>query len=80
MKYEKQDNKLKVTRPERVIEGEVKEYNLNYLKNQEQAILAQIERRTARLQVDLDEVREMITEAEKLGVKEEIYENKLTRE
>jgi len=77
MKYTKQDNKLVVEAPERVIPGETKGYTLNYLKSQESAIQAQIERHTAEFMQDLLEVRKMISEAEKLGIKEEVYEDKI---
>jgi hypothetical protein len=80
MKYTKQDNKLVVEAPERVIQGETREYSLNYLKSQERAILAQIERHTAEFMQDLLEVRKMISEAEKLGIKEEVYEDKIDKE
>ncbi len=71
MQYTKRENKLIVEAPERVIQGETREYSLNYLKAQERAILAQIERHTEKFQSDLDEVREMIKQAEELGIKEE---------
>ncbi len=80
MKYDKRENKLVVEAPERVIPGETREYSLNYLKSQERAIEAQIQRHIGRFQADLDEVRSLIEEAEKLGVKEEVYEEELTRE
>jgi len=77
MKYIKKDEyTIEVEAPEKVMPGEKKEYSLNYLKAQERAILAQIERHTARFQSDLDEVREMISEAEKLGIKDEDKELK----
>ncbi len=80
-KYEKVDNKLKVTRPERTIKGETNEYSLNFLKSQEQAILTQIDRHTARFQEDLAEVREMIAKAEELGIViEEVIEEEELRE
>ncbi len=80
MQYDKRENKLVVEAPERVIPGETREYTLNYLKAQERAILAQIERHTQKFQSDLDEVRNLIDEAEKLGIKEEVYKDELTRE
>jgi 16S rRNA U1498 N3-methylase RsmE len=77
MKYIKKDEyTIEVEAPEKVIPSEKKEYSLNYLKAQERAILAQIERHTARFQSDLDEVREMIEKATELGIKDEDKELK----
>ncbi len=80
MKYTKQDNKLVVESPERVIQGETNEYSLNFLKAQERAIEAQMERHTAEFRKDLLEVQKMISEAEKLGIKEEVYEEEIDEE
>ncbi len=75
MKYtKKDDHTLGVERPEVVVKGETKEYSLNYLKSQERAIQAQIDRHTEKFRKDLEEVQEMIAKAEKLGVVEKVYE------
>lgn len=79
MKYDKRENKLVVEAPERVIPGETREYSLNFLKSQERAILAQIERKTKEYRAGLEEVQEMIEKATELGIIE-VKEDEITRE
>ncbi len=80
MKYKKiDDHTLEVQRPQRTIEGETTEYSLNFLKSQERAILAQIERKTKEYRAGLEEVQEMIEKAKELGIIE-VKEDEITRE
>ncbi len=69
MEYIKKDSHtLKVQNPVKTIKAEVKEYTLSYLKGQEIAIQAQIDRHTEKFRKDLEEVQKMIEEAERLGI------------
>jgi hypothetical protein len=72
MEYTKKDETtLLVTKPIETTE-EVKEYKLEFLKKQELQILKDLNDYTAKRKEELAEVRTLIAEAEKLGIKETI--------
>ena len=69
LKYE---TTLLVTKPVEVAPIEAKEYKLDFLKQQEVAILKQKNDYIEARDKELLEVREMISQAEGLGIKSEI--------
>ena len=72
MNYTKKDETtLLVTKPVETKE-ETQEYKLEFLKQQELKILKDLNDYTAKRKEELAEVRGLIVEAEKLGIKETI--------
>jgi len=70
--YTKKDEKtLLVTKPRETIE-ETQEYKLEFLKKQELQILKDLNNYTMKRKEELAEVRTLIAEAEKLGIKQTI--------
>lgn len=72
MEYSKKDDvTLAVTKPVEVKE-ETKEYDLDFLKQQEVDILKQMNDFVDARKVELEEVRELLLKAEELGVRSKV--------
>jgi len=72
MEYAKKDDvTLSVTKPVEVKE-ETKEYDLDFLKQQEVDILKQMNDFVDARKVELEEVRELIAKCEELGVRSKV--------
>jgi hypothetical protein len=66
---------LIVTKPVE-IKKETNEYNIDFLKEQEKSIIKQRDEQYAARTAELEEVQELISEAEKLGIKSTAEINK----
>jgi len=80
--YKKIENELEVSKVPEVVEPVVTKYKLDFLKEQELSILKSMNDFVEQRQKELAEVRTLIAEAEKLGLKtsEEIRSEKVIEE
>ena len=66
------DSEMSIVKPAPVVEPQTVTYTLDFLKSQELSILKSMNDFVAQRQVELAEVRDLISQAEKLGIKSSV--------